>query len=162
MDFRYLCMLTHYRKQLECSLETLDAAKTAHERLKNKIIELKKDDSSAGNTEEYEKDFLNAINDDLNVPKALGILWEMLKNEALGTKERVETALKFDQVLGLNLEMAEEEKVDIPEDVQQLISKRNEARANKDFAESDRLRDEIKSKGFIIKDSKEGNKIEKA
>jgi cysteinyl-tRNA synthetase len=159
MDYRYLCLLTHYRKPLEFSFEALDAAKNAFERLKNKIIELKKENTSKGDIRFFEKLFVEAINDDLNVPKAIGVLWDVLKTEALGSSDKLELLFEFDKVFGLGLGKVKEGKVKVPKDVEELIEKREEARKNKDFKLSDKLRSEIRKKGYLIEDSKDGSKI---
>ncbi len=164
LDYRYLCLLTHYRKQLEFSLDALDAAKNAFEHLKNRIVELKKDKtSSSKEKKKYYKDgFIEAIDDDLNIPKAMGIAWEVLKDTALGSKEKLELLFDFDEVFGLSLKKVKEVKVDIPKDIKDLITQREEARKSKDFKLADKIRDDIRKKGFILEDSKEGMKVKKA
>ncbi|MFC1728681.1 cysteine--tRNA ligase [Nanoarchaeota archaeon] len=161
LDFRYLCLLTHYRKQLDFSLKTLDAAKNAHERLKNKIIELKKEENSKGSSEKYEDGFEKAVNDDLNIPKAVGIMWDLLKDEKIGSKEKLELAFKFDEILGLGLKDVEEEVVDVSKEVEKLIQKREDARVAKDFEAADKIRDDLKKKGIILEDTSEGVKWKK-
>ncbi len=159
LDYRYLCLLTHYRKPLEFSLEALDAAKNAFERLKNRILELKKEKTSRGKDTKYEKEFKEAVNDDLNTPKAMGIMWEMLKDEKLGSKQKLKLLESFDKVLALNLTKVKEEKIKIPKEINELIKQREKARKNKDFAQADKIRNEIKAKGYVLEDSKEGIKI---
>jgi len=161
LDFRYLCLLTHYRKPLDFSVESLNAAKQAYDRLKNKIIELKKGNSSKSSKNNFKEQFEEAIDDDLNVPKALGIVWELINNSSLGSKQKLELLKCFDEILGLNLIKAKEEKINIPKEINDLIKKRESARNNKDFKTADKIRDEIKSKGYSIEDSKEGLKIRK-
>ncbi len=159
LDFRYLTLLTHYRKKLAFSLEVLDSAKNAYDRLKNIILELKtkKDSNKTKNT--YEKEFLSGLNDDLNTPQAVSVLWNVLRDKELGSKEKLELLYKFDEVLGLDLKNIKEEK--IPKEIKGLAEKRLKAREDKDWEESDKLRDEISSKGYEIKDSKEGYIITK-
>lgn len=161
LDYRYMCLLTHYRKQLEFSLDSLSAAKNAFDRLKNKIIELKKDKNSKNpkNKKKYVDEFLDSINDDLNVPKALGLVWDILRDENLGNKEKLELLFKFDKILGLDLVKVKEVKIEVPKEIQALVEKREEARKKKDFKLADKIRDELKSRGYLIEDSKEGIKI---
>ena len=106
--------------------------------------------------ENYEEKFHQAINDDLNMPMAMSIVWEVIKNPKK-SKKFADLLLKFDTVLGLKVdEPYKEEKKEIPEEIIKLAEERQKARENKDWAESDRLRDEIISKGYSIKDTKSG------
>ena len=141
------------------SLESLDSAKKTYDRLKNIILELKtkKDSKKSKNT--YEKDFLESVNDDLNTSKALSVLWAVLRDSKLGSKEKLELAYEFDKVLGLSLKELKEDK--IPKEIKEIAEKRQKARTEKDWPTSDKLRDEISSKGYEIKDLKEGYLINK-
>lgn len=101
----------------------------------------------------------------MNMPAAMGIVWEIVRNEHK-SNHFAELLLKFDKVLGLDLEnskkyLEESKNVELPEDIQDLIEKRKEARENKDWSLSDQIRDELKEKGYIVKDTKEGMTIEK-
>ena len=112
---------------------------------------------------QYEEDFHKAINDDLNMPQAMSIVWEVIKNP-IKSPVFAELLKKFDTVLALDIDSTKPAKLmeqkEIPEEIINLAEKRKQARDNKDWAESDRLRDEIQSKGYIIKDSKEGYDLE--
>ena len=108
---------------------------------------------------DYEERFHQAINDDLNMPMAMSVVWEVIKNPKK-SKKLAKLLLKFDTVLGLKIEEPlQDAKKQIPEEIIDLAEKRQKARENKDWAESDRLRDEIISKGFSIKDTKNGYEI---
>ena len=162
LAYRFLCLGTHYRKQLMFSWEAMDTAASAYKALKNRIAELKRDDSSfdKGNKVEfYKKEFMNRINDDLNMPQTLALLNDMLKDDKLGTKEKLNLISEFDKILALNL--LKEEKIKIPKEVQELVDKREKARKEKDFKLADKLRDEITKRGFILEDTKEGVRIRK-
>lgn len=164
MEFRYLCLNVQYRQKINFSFDALNAAKTAYERLTNLVLAHKDGVATTApeKLEEYEQQFHSAINDDLNVPLAIGIMWTMLKEEK--SKDIYELALKMDEVTGLRLAQAQrktEEKIDLPDDVQQLVEERAKARADKDWALSDSLRDQINAKGYQIKDGKEGQTITK-
>ncbi|HME87202.1 MAG TPA: cysteine--tRNA ligase [Candidatus Nanoarchaeia archaeon] len=164
LDYRYFCLGAHYKTQLMFSFEALDAAKQAYSRLRNKVIELKKDQSSKNkaNKTEYQKSFSDAISDDLNISKALGIVWELVKDDQLGNQEKLELIFDFDTVFGLKLREAKEEEIDVPEDVKQLAEQRTAAKKSKNFAESDRLRNLLAEKGFVIEDKSDGSyKIKK-
>ena len=100
--YRYFCLLAHYKQQLSFSFEGLNAAKAAYEKLKSRVIELK-DKGEKGSVEErkYLTLFAEAINDDLNTPKAIAVMWEMLKNEDVGNK--LSLLLEYDKILGLGI-----------------------------------------------------------
>jgi cysteinyl-tRNA synthetase len=163
MDYRYFCLGTHYRKPLGFSIEALEGAKNTFTRLQNSILELRRqqDSKTTGATDGYRDYFKRAIEDDLNTPLALAALWNMLKDERLGSVEKLELAYEFDTVLGFGLERLDEERPDIPEEVMALGRNREEARRTKQWALSDKLRDQIKEKGFIVEDTKDGQKIRK-
>ncbi|KAF5055248.1 cysteine--tRNA ligase [Proteiniclasticum sp. QWL-01] len=162
LDYRYFCLNANYSKQLTFSWESMDAARTAYARLRKRILEIKK--TSQGKTgrpdEAYVLKFFTDIFTDLNVSKALGVLWNLLKDESVADEDKLATALLFDELLTLNLNEVKEEKKELPEQVRELIRQRDEARRNKDYAQSDRLRDEITALGFVVKDSKEGTLVE--
>ena len=109
---------------------------------------------------EYRQKFEEAICDDLNVPLALGILWTMLRLDK--SRDVYDLALTFDKVFGLNLDKIKQEKVqiEVPQQVLALAETRKMARQSKNWAESDRLRDEIAALGYAIKDTANGYEIE--
>ena len=157
LHYRYLCLQTSYRKQLQFSLESLDAAKNAYEKIKRKIIRLRKE-KNPGNTdvEQHKKEFLESINDDLNMPRALEVFWAVMEEANINTKTRLQTLEDFDRVLGLGIKDMKEKKIVIPKEVLDLLDRRQEARKKRMFAEADIIRDRIKEKGFIIEDLTEG------
>ncbi len=159
--YRYFCLGAHYRQQLSFSFEGLDAARAAYEKLKAKVIELKqKGDAGIVDDISYLSKFTEAINDDLNMPKALAVMWDMLKDEDVGNK--LSLLIEFDRVFGLGIKEMNKEEVEIPPEVQELLKKRNEARKKKEWKLSDELRDKIKENGFSVLDTKDGQKVEKA
>ena len=109
--------------------------------------------------ENYEEKFHQAINDDLNMPMAMSVVWDVIKNSKK-SKKFAELLLKFDTVLGLNIDkpIESQEKM-IPDEIIELAEKRKIARENKDWAESDRIRDEIAKKGYTIQDTKNGYEL---
>ncbi|HIH31213.1 TPA: cysteine--tRNA ligase [Candidatus Woesearchaeota archaeon] len=169
LDYRYLCLNTHYRTPLTFSFESLDAARSAFRGLKNKIIEFRKnqdkhDKSSDANIiiiEKYNADFIEAINDDLNMPKALAVLWSVVRDKDLSDKEKLHLIFEFDKVFGLDLVNVAEETIEITKDIQELVDQRQEARKKKDFKKADELRELIKEKGYSVDDSKDGIKVKK-
>ncbi len=162
LHFRYLCLQTHYRKQLRFSIDSLESAKNAYEKIKRKIIELKKE-KHKGNTDvkEHESLFLNAINDDLNMPQALEVFWAVLDDKDLDVKAKLKLLEKFDNVLGLGVADMKEEKLKIDNDVKKLLAAREEARKKKMWAEADILRERIREKGFVVEDKEDGPKLRK-
>jgi cysteinyl-tRNA synthetase len=168
LDYRYLCLNTHYRTPLTFTYDSLDAAKTTFQGLKNKIIEFRKnaekehkDDHNMIIMEKYGADFIDAVNDDLNMPKALAVLWGVIKDKDLKDSEKLHLIFEFDKVYGLDLANVVEETIDIPEEIQEIVDERQQARKNKDFKKSDELRDLLKEKGYSVDDSKDGMKIRK-
>jgi cysteinyl-tRNA synthetase len=163
LTFRYLCLLTHYRKNLDFAYENLDAAKTSFDRITKKIVELKKMHlKGKDTTKKYEKEFLEAVNDDLNTSKAIQILIKALEDLDFDSKKKLELLIKFDEVLGLGIKDMKEEHVKIPADVQKLINAREKLRKEKKWADADVIRNRIKEKGYLIKDTSEGPVVEKA
>ena len=158
--FSYSC---HYRNKLNFTWEGIEAAAKSLERLKDGYQKhlAGTDEIDAEIVNNFENKFHEAINDDLNMPLAMGIVWEVVRYEKK-SKALAELLQKFDTVLGLKID-EQEEKVqeEIPQEIQELLQQRQQARTEKNWAESDRLRDEIQGKGYIVKDSKEGTTIEK-
>jgi len=152
--YRYFCLLTHYRKLLVFSKENLDSAKNSFERLKNLATELEVDKKP---NEKYLEEFVKAINNDLNMPEALQVLWKLVKDKK--AKGKYSTIKEMDKVLGLNL--LEKEKQSIPKEVKELAEQRLQARNNKDWKSSDELREKINKLNFTIKDTKEGYELKK-
>ncbi|MEX0932495.1 MAG: cysteine--tRNA ligase [Candidatus Pacearchaeota archaeon] len=146
LDLRYLYLTTHYRKPLEFSLENLEYAKKSLGRIKNIISKLK---DEKGSNKRYLKEFEKSINEDLNMPEALQVLWRLLRDE--GAKRKSHTIKEMDKVLGLDLLKNDELK--IPEKIKKIAEKRKIVRKEKDWKESDKLRDEINSLGYLIEDN---------
>jgi len=152
--YRYFCLTTHYRQQLIFSMENLESSKNAYQRLKNIISEIKDDKKINKN---YLKEFEKAINDDLDMPKALQVLWKLLRDDKATGK--YQTIKKMDEVFGLKL--LEKEKIDIPHEVKKLAEERENARRNKEWKKSDELRERINKLGFVINDKPDGYEIKK-
>ena len=164
LSFRYFCLNTHYRKKLNFTFEGLKAAQTAYKRLLNALYEHKvsKNATDSAVLDKYKSEFRAAIDDDLNIPLALGLLWTMTKEAP--SKDIYELAIDFDKVLGLDLNKAapaEKEKIEVPDDIKAIADERFEARKAKNWAESDRLRDLLSEKGYAVIDAKDGYTLEK-
>ena len=162
LTYKLFSYSSHYRNKLNFTWEGMDAAEKSLERLKNGYklhlngTEIVEDEV----INQYEERFHKAINDDLNMPLAMGVVWEVIRNEKKSPKF-AELLLKFDTVMGLKIDEEDSKQNDIPEEVMSLIEERRIARENKDWAASDRLRDLINDKGYNIKDTKDGMEITK-
>ncbi len=154
-DYRYFFFTTHYAKQQNFTWEGLESAKNALKSMKNILKEHKESTASTKvKIDKAEKDFLEAINDDLNLPKALGIVWTLLKMPR--DRKIYDVIIKFNQIFGFDFEGDI-----IPTEVQELAKQRWQAKQNRDFATADELRNKISQLGFSIKDTKDGYEIVK-
>ena len=160
--YRMFNYTSNYRAQINFTFEAMEAAKVALSRLREGYLKHQEgtEDVSDEEIKSYEERFLEAINDDLNMPVAMSVVWDVIKNPNK-SKKLQNLLLKFDEVLGLNLKDYQKEENVLPEEIQKLVAERNEARANKNWAESDRIRDLLIEKGYTVKDSKEGTIVEK-
>lgn len=149
--FRYLCLNAHYRTPLNFTWEAMEGAKTALSRLRQAYSKLPQD--QAPPDEALAAKFQAAINDDLNIPLALSFLWEAVRSGNPGARSTVDL---FNSVFGLDLALKTEPLAQLPSELMALIEERQQARANKDWATSDRLRDELAARGVAVKDTKEG------
>jgi cysteinyl-tRNA synthetase len=165
LDF---CLGTHYRKHLQFTWENLDAAKNAFTRLKNRVIEFKNVDSTKDlkdyteSVDGYKQRFLEAINDDLGIPEGLAVMWEVVRNDLLPSKVRLELMYDFDKVLGLRLkEVKKKSETDIPDEITKMVEERTIAKKNKDFKKADEIRNKIKEMGYELVDKKDGVEVKK-
>jgi cysteinyl-tRNA synthetase len=158
---RYLYISTHYRKPVIFSESTIQAATNSLQAIRVRVLEFKSKMEQFEVRKErlkpYLEEFRTAINDDLNIPKALALTHNILSDKKLNDAEKHHLIIDFDKILGLGLAHLKES--DVPEDVKRLASEREKARKSKNWKESDRLRDEIKKRGFTIEDSPEGYRI---
>ena len=153
LDYRYLCLTTHYRSPLLFSIENLTAAKKSNQRLKNIIKEITDDKKT---NKKYLEEFKKGVENDLDMPKALATLWSLIRDEK--AEGKIQTIKKMDSVLGLDL--LKQEKIIIPEEIKKLAEEREQARKNKEWKIADKLRDKINDLGFNISDKPEGYLIE--
>ena len=151
---RYFVISSHYRKPVDFSKNTLDDAKNAYERLKNIISNLK--DDKEINTK-YLKEFRDAMDDDLNTPEALAVLWKLVRDK--DAKGKIETIKEIEKTFELDL--LENKKIEIPNEIKKLIKEREEMRKKKNWEEADNLRRRIEKAGFSVDDTNEGTKIKK-
>ena len=155
LAYRFWLLMANYRTRVNFVWEALGGSETALKRLYNLYIELGADVGKIH--KEYHDKFKEFIEDDLDTPRALTVLWDVLKDENVSAADKKATVLDFDKVLGLGFENIKKEK--IPKEVQKLVEEREQARKNKDFKKSDELRKEINSLGYEVQDTAEGQKI---
>ena len=159
LSYRFMCLQSHYRKQLTFSYDSLDGAENAYKKLKSKVLSLNSEGEIDNNIyDEFNNKFKAALASDLNTANALSTLYDVLKSDS-NDATKFKLISDFDQVLGLDLTKKEEKNVD-EEFIKQKIEERNEAKANKDYAKADAIRDELKNMGIIIKDTREGTIFE--
>ncbi len=154
LAYRYFVLGAHYRSKLNFTFEALDAAQNALHRLQDLVRDWQIGTEGAEN---YEERFLVALNDDLNTPQALAAMWEMVEDEKLSDKQKASSLLKFDQVLGFSLSKFVGVPLEVSEDVLELVKKRETARSEKKWEESDRLRMEVETMGYLIEDASSGS-----
>jgi cysteinyl-tRNA synthetase len=152
LDFRYLVMTANYRTKLNFSFESLKAARNARLNLMERFSFYPTGEVDA----EYMARFEDLVNDDLNIPGALAVSWEMVKSD-VSDSTKGGTLLSMDQMLGFGL--SEQRKIEVPASIEKLKMEREEARNNKDFAKSDALRDKIEELGWVVSDSPIGTRI---
>ncbi len=157
LSFRYLCLTAHYRDKLNFTWESLGAAQNALNNLRETIREWKEVKVGCA---EYEQKFMEAVNNDLNTPQALAIIWDMVKS-GYPTSAKAESLLKMDQILGLGMDQILGKPLEVPEEVRDLLGKRENARQAGDFNKSDEIRKKIKKMGFEIEDTPTGPKVKK-
>ncbi len=168
--YRYWLLTGHYRAGMNFSFEALDATKQALFRLRRFVFEESKNISGTVN-EAYRTRFHEAINDDLDTPKAIALMWEVVKDGSLSNPDKVATLKAIDAVLDIGLnddpsdivrELGIVAREEIPADIQELLDKREIARATHNWTEADLLRQAINLKGYTIEDSPQGQKISKS
>lgn len=168
MTFRYLALGAHYRTKLNFTWQAMDAAKSALDNLYEFMGRLDKDTPSGLDelVNRAKSSFGDAMDDDLNTPVALAVIFGLIKDvniQGKGGKEVYDAMLRFDTVLGLKLaERAKSQSSDAPADVLTLLENRQKARKSRDFEAADRIRDEILAAGYIIEDTPEGPRVKKA
>lgn len=156
LSLRFFFLQAHYRSQQNFTWEALEASETALKRLVTQVQKL----PEGGNvSEKYKQEFVERVGDDFDTPGAVALVWGLLKDEQVSDADKRKTIENFDEVLGLQLTTLTFPEVEVPEDIQKLAEAREEARKNKNWEEADKLRDEIESKGFEVKDTDSGFEI---
>ena len=168
-DYRYWLLTSHYRTQVNFSTVALEASKQAFVRLRQFVFKECTDESGKIN-HDYRQKFVTAINNDLDTPKAISYIWELLKNDSVSEADKRSTIIEMDAVLGLNLAVPIEEGLktlgfidnnDITADISKLLEEREVARIARNWPEADRLRDQLTVSGYSVEDTPEGPKLSK-
>ncbi len=154
--YRFMCLNSHYRKQLLFSYDILDNMTQSYHKLKNKIAALNKE----GNLNEtfyhlFDEKFKSYIADDLNTANAISLIYDLLKSE-VNDKTKYELIKAWDSVLSLNLLNEKELDADLKKFIEAKIAERQEAKKNKDFVTADKIREELEQRGILLKDTREG------
>jgi cysteinyl-tRNA synthetase len=157
LAYRFWLLMANYRTRVNFVWDALEGAEIALKRLYSLYLGL-------GNVvgqvhQEYQNKFKEYVEDDLDTPRAIALLFDVMKDENMSDADKKATILDFDKVLGLGFENLKE--IEIPENIKKLVREREQARTDKDFKKSDELRDEINSLGYEVKDTGEGQKISK-
>jgi len=166
MSLRYLFLTAYYRDSLNFTWEALASAQNAYNKLKSRLFSLKGaasvrmvlSEGKEGKIEDYRKRFLKAVNDDLDTPKALSILWEAVKSN-IPSEDKYDLALYFDEVLGLRLSDFSSFNIKVSDKVSKLMDERESLRKEGKFEEADKIRGKIYELGFVVKDTPQGSKL---
>ncbi len=168
LTFRYFCLNAHYRNKLNFTWSAMKAAQTAYNRLISGALEHKKAkegknevDTEIINT--FRNEFEEAIIDDLNIPKALGVVWNVVRSEKKA-RALFDLLIEFDKVLGLDIDMAGEKvenvkEVELDDEIKELIEKRKQARKEKNWKLADEIRDKLKEMGVTLEDTPQGVRV---
>jgi cysteinyl-tRNA synthetase len=164
LAFRYLTLTAHYRSRLNFTWDSMTAAQNALNNLYSEIYSYNTESSGKDgkDVKEFEKRFAEAIDDDLDIPRAITVVWDVVRSD-LTDKAKLGLLKDFDKVLGLDLDEAEKHLFAEAkkEDIEKLINQREEARAKKYFKKSDEIRDRIAQLGFEVEDTSKGPKLRK-
>lgn len=163
--YKLFCYSASYRNKINFTWEAMESTSKSLERLRKGYQthragkdELNEEDIK--NLSNIENGFHEAINDDMNIPLAMSFVWSAIRYEKKSSKI-AQLLLKFDTVLGLEIEKEDKNEIQIPEEILKLVEERNIARKEKNWEESDRIRDLLQEKGYVVKDTKDGTKISK-
>jgi len=161
MALRYLYLTAHYRSEMAFSFESLTAAQAALNKLREEVRSWSHSAEATRDKDGFYEKFLGTVNEDLNIPRALAVVWEMVKSD-MPSAQKAADLIEMDKILGLELDKVIGQKIEIPEEVQKLIQQREKARLEKDFEISDRLRSEIEKLGYEVEDLSDGIKVKKS
>lgn len=175
LAYRYLILNSHYRSKMNFSDQAMQGAQNSLKKLRSRVQDL---EGGGEVSASYKNKFLNALNDDLNTPKVLKVVWSLLKDKKVDEGVKKATALDFDKVLGLNLNKnsqytlkvkagkfnlsgGQTEINKIPKKIIKLVEKRDKMKKDEKYEKADKLRGEINDSGYKVEDIKDGYKIKK-
>ncbi len=153
--YRFWLLMANYRTRVNFVWQALEGAETALKRLYGLYLALGEEIGSVSKI--YQDKFTEYVNDDLDTPRAVTLIWDVLKDESMSNADKKATILDFDKVLGLGFDNVKEDE--IPAEVMSLAEERQTARDQKDFTKSDELRAKINALGYEVKDSSDGQKL---
>lgn len=165
LSYRYFTLTAHYRSKLNFSWEAIKNAHQSFQHLINSVFELKENLTSKENittTKKFKDKFKKAVNDDLNMPVALSILYDVIKDKTIGNRQKLALIEDFDNVFGFGFEHMEREKVKLTKTQKDLVEKREQARKDKDWKKADELRDKLLKVGIVVEDTPKGPRWKKA
>lgn len=161
LAFRFMCLNSHYRKQLVFSYDALTQAEATLKKLRNKIKLLSDSGELDRNVYEiYNNKFILEISNDLNTANAITVIYELLKDSSVSDKTKISLITSFDEVLSLNLISNEEENLENDVYIKEKIAERNEAKKNKNYVLADEIRDNLLKEGIKLIDTREGTTYE--
>ncbi len=163
LALKYFYFTGKYRDPLNFTWQALEAAQKGLNNLREHVIALKKQDQQRtmlsqeknDQTEKFRQEFVNNLNNDLNMPMAMATVWSMLKSN-IPSEDKYDLLMSFDEVLGFNLANYEEVRQDIPSEVLSLAQQRQDLRQTGKFEESDTVRQKIEEMGYTVKDTPQG------
>ena len=168
LDYRYFCLTGHYRSQLKFSFESLDQARSARETLVRRVAQFKASGEAAQQLSEKAQGYLEAFRqsmaNDLKAPQALAVLWQAVRDQEIPDAEKLSLVLSMDSILGLSLDRiapAGAGDAEIPAEALQLLEERKSAKAARDWARADAIRDQLAAMGFKVLDTGAGAKLER-
>ena len=160
LSYRFMCLNSHYRKQLVFSYDALDQSEDTLNKLKTRISNIIDDNNySEEDFNKYNELFKEAISNDLNTANAITILYDVLKDNEISNSTKIALVKSFDKVFSLDLIKEKEIDKELEDKVNKLIEERNNYKVNKDYENADRIRSEIEALGVTIKDTREGTII---
>ena len=167
LAYKLFCYSAHYRTKLNFTFDGAIASQKALNRLREGYLKHLNGNNeiSQKNIEEYENKFLETINDDLNIPAAIGIIWDIVRSDKK-SKQYAKLLEKFDEVLGLDIKnsekyLEEQKNIELPEEIEKLVEERKQARLEKNWALSDEIRNKLIENGYQVEDSKDGMTVKK-
>ncbi|MBN2738097.1 MAG: cysteine--tRNA ligase [Spirochaetales bacterium] len=160
LDYRYFCLTGHYSSQLQFSLDAMESAQNARKSLMQKIQTMREKTGGFpqgfnGDLSAHYNSFVENAMNNLNMPRCLGDMWNLIRDDSISDEEKLYTIKKMDAVFGLSLDK-EPVKLDLDGEIQKLVDDRTTARKNKDWARADEIRDKLLDMGIVLEDTPQG------